>query len=94
MSFITTLSKELFDYERDETTGELLFFKFFELFIAGSAIHMAWDWGFYILRISDHGIAAGYCKLYRCIDLCFGNGASSLVIAGLVTLFCVLGIFP
>ena len=91
MSLISTLSKELFDYDREETTGELLFFKFFELFVGVSAIHMAWDWGFYILRISDIVLPLGIAN-YIDVSFLFGNG-SSLVVAGLVTLFVGLGFF-
>ncbi|MEM8486833.1 MAG: hypothetical protein AAF564_14870 [Bacteroidota bacterium] len=91
MSLISTISRELFDFEREETQGELVFFKLFELFIMGSAIHMAWDWGFYILRISDLVLPLGIANYFD-VSIFFGNGAS-LVIAGLIAILCVLGFF-
>lgn len=91
MSLISTLSQELFDYDREETTGEIVFFKLFELFIGVSAIHMAWDWGLYILRISDIVLPLGIAN-YIDVSFLFGNGLS-LGVAGLVTLFVALGFF-
>ncbi|MFK7846000.1 MAG: hypothetical protein AB8G77_11920 [Rhodothermales bacterium] len=91
MSLISTLSRELFDYEREETAGELLFFKIFELFIAVSTIHLAWSWGLYILRISDVVLPLGIA-IYIDVSFLFGNGLS-LVVAGLVTVFAALGFF-
>ncbi len=91
MSLISKISRELFDFEREETQGELVFFKLFELFIIGSTIHMAWDWGFYILRISDLVLPLGIAN-YVDVSVFFGNG-SSLVIAGLISIFCLLGFF-
>ena len=85
------MSRELFDYEREETAGELLFFKLFELFIAGSVIHMAWEWGRYILRISDVVLALGVAN-YIDVSFLFGNGLS-LLNAGLISLFVILGFF-
>ncbi len=91
MSLISTISRELFDYEREETAGELLFFKIFELFIVASTIHMAWEWGFYILRISDIVLELGIA-IYIDVSFLFGNGLS-LPVAGLISLFALLGFF-
>ncbi len=91
MSLISTLSKELFDYERKETAGELLFFKIFELYIVISTIHLAWEWGAYILRISDVVLELGIANYFD-VSVFFGNG-SSLVIAGLISVFTLLGFF-
>ena len=89
MTLISNLRRELFDYEREETAGEALFFRIFELFIIGSTIHMAWDWGFYILRISDIVLELGVA-IYIDVSFMFGNGLS-LVNAGLITVLVVLG---
>lgn len=89
MPVISKIAKELFDYERSETPGELLFFRLFELFIVYSAIAWVWKWGLYILRISDLVLPLGIAN-YVDVSVFFNNG-SSLVIAGLTTLFLLMG---
>ncbi len=91
MALISRLSQELFEYEREETSGEILFFKIFELYIVLSVIHLAWAWGLYVMRISDVVLPLGIAN-YIDVSIFFGNGAS-LVVAGLITIFAVLGYF-
>ncbi len=91
MSFLTTLSRELFDVRSQESPGHVVFFKLFELFIVGATINYAWSWGLYILRISDVVLPLGIAN-YIDVSLFFQNG-SSLAVAGLITLFCMLGFF-
>lgn len=62
------LFRNLFDFDRAQTTGELIFFKAFELFILLAASNLAWSWGFYILRISDVVLPLG---LARYVDVTF-----------------------
>ena len=88
-SLFSRLSRELFGDDREETAGEVLFFRIFELFIVASAIHMVWDWGFYIQRISDIVLPLGIAN-YIDVSFLFGNGLS-LVNAGLVTVLVFLG---
>ncbi len=47
------LLTNLFDFEREETLGELLFYRVFELVMTYWVLLFAWEWGFYILKISD-----------------------------------------
>lgn len=86
---IETLSHELFDTGRKQTAGDVLFFKLFELFVAASTVHMVWDWGFYILRISDIVLPLGIAQ-YIDVSFMFGNGLS-LVNAGVITLLILAG---
>ncbi|MBX2818904.1 MAG: hypothetical protein KTR29_04455 [Rhodothermaceae bacterium] len=91
MSLLSTLSRELFDYEREETTGEIIFFKLFELFVAYCTIQYAWAWGFYILRLSDVVLELGVA-IYIDANLFFGNGLA-MVVAGIITVCVLLGFF-
>ena len=91
MSLLSTLSRELFDYEREETTGEILFFKIFELFIAYCTVQYAWAWGLYIQRLSDVVLELGIAN-YLDASFFFGNGLS-LGIAAMITIGVFLGFF-
>ena len=91
MSLLSTLNRELFDYEREETTGEILFFKIFELFIAYCTIQYAWAWGFYILRLSDVVLELGVAN-YLDASLFFGNGLA-MIVASAITIGVLLGFF-
>ena len=91
MALFSSLSRELFDYEREETPGEILFFKLFELFIAYCTIQYAWAWAAYIERLSDVVLELGIA-IYIDPSIFFSNG-SSLVIAGLITVLVILGFF-
>jgi hypothetical protein len=81
----------LFGFDREETRGEILFFRIFELFIVASTIHLVWYWGIYILRISDIVLPLGIAN-YVDVSFMFGNGLS-LINAGLITVLVVLGFF-
>lgn len=62
------LPRNLFDFERPQTRGELIFFKVFELFILWAVVELAWSWGAYILRISDIVLPLG---IARYVDVSF-----------------------
>jgi uncharacterized membrane protein len=47
-SFLQRLGRELFGFDRPETTGDYLHFRVLELLLVGAAIHLCWTWGFYI----------------------------------------------
>ncbi len=51
--FLQNLAQNLFDYDKPETEGEVIFYKLFEAFIIGYVIHLTWYWGLYIERISE-----------------------------------------
>lgn len=83
------LWRNLFDFEREETRGEILFFRIFEAFVALGTLYLAWTWGFYILRISDVVLPLGIAQ-YVDVSFFFGN-TLPLVNAGLVTALVVVG---
>ncbi|NBC64272.1 MAG: hypothetical protein GVY07_01245 [Bacteroidetes bacterium] len=47
MSWTKKLADQLFEPGRDQTPGEVIFFKVFELFVLYYTIQFAWDWGIY-----------------------------------------------
>ncbi len=47
------LLRNLFDFERADTSGERLFFRIFEVVVLYFILSFAWEWGVYILKISD-----------------------------------------
>ena len=88
-TFFSKLSHELFGSDTEETAGEVLFFRIFELFIVGSTIHLAWEWGMYILRISDIVLPLGIAN-YIDVSFMFGNGLS-LINAAIISICIFLG---
>lgn len=62
------LRTNLFEFEKPQSTGELIFFKCFELFILLAVANLAWSWGYYILRISDVVLPLG---IARYVDVTF-----------------------
>ncbi|WP_445664855.1 hypothetical protein [Fodinibius sp. AD559] len=79
-----SLFKNLFTFNRPESFGVKLFLRIFELFTVSYTIIYAWEWGLYILRISDVVLPLGLAN-YIPIDIFFGN-AVPLINAGLLTL--------
>ncbi|MCY3738476.1 MAG: hypothetical protein OXG13_18885 [Gemmatimonadaceae bacterium] len=81
----------LFDFgrTRDETPGEALHFRIWELFIGFQAARYAWVWGWESLRITDVVLPLGIAR-YIDIGRLIG-GPLPLVNAGLLTALVVLG---
>lgn len=86
-----TLLKNLFDFEREETPGEVLFYRFFELVMTYWVLYFAWKWGFYILRIRDVVLPLGLAA-HVDVSFMFGHGLS-LVNAAAITGLMGLGLF-
>ena len=85
------LLKNLFEFDREPTAGEIIFFKAFELFVAYATLKLAWEWGFYTLRISDVVLPLG---IARYVDVSFMfDGVLPLVNAGLITACVAAGFF-
>jgi hypothetical protein len=85
------LLRNLFEFDKPQTNGELIFFKAFELFIVLGVTDLAWSWGFYILRISDVVLPLG---IARYVDVTFMfDHLLSLVNAALITGLAVAGFF-
>lgn len=85
------LSHNLFDFERPQTTGELIFFKGFELFLLLAVSNLAWSWGLYILRMSDVVLPLGVAR-YLDITFMFEHQLS-LINAAAVTGLMLAGYF-
>lgn len=85
------LLRNLFDFDRPQTTGELIFFKGFELFLLLAVSNLAWSWGFYVLRISDVVLPLGMAQ-YVDIRFMFDHQLS-LINASLITGLMLAGFF-
>jgi len=85
----TNLFDNLFEFDREETDGEIIFFRLFELFVVYFTIRLAWEWGQYIPRISDVVVPPGIANY---IDVSFMfESPLPLVNAGLITALAVVG---
>ena len=86
---IQKLLQNLFDFERQETVGEILFFRFFELFVVYFALIYAWEWGPYLSRLSDVVLPLGIAE-YIDISFMFENNLG-IVNAIVMTVMLALG---
>lgn len=83
------LLDNLFDFGREETAGEVIFFKVFELFVAAATIKLAWEWGLYTLRITDVVLPLG---MARYVDIRFMlDGVTPVANAGAISVLVVAG---
>lgn len=89
--FLQHLGDNLFGFGREETVGETLHFKAFELFTVGTMILWAWDWGFYIQTIKGVVMPLGLAN-HVDVSLTFDHGVS-LLNATVMTLGGLLGFF-
>ncbi|TVQ15172.1 MAG: hypothetical protein EA364_02890 [Balneolaceae bacterium] len=78
----------LFKFDRDETTGEMIHFKLFELYMVYHIIWTVWYWGMYTLRISDVVLPLGIAQ-YIDITFMYGNSLP-LVNAALISVLVFL----
>ncbi len=86
-----SLLRNLFDFEREETRGDVLFFRLFELFIVLGTLKLAWDWGLYTLRISDVVLPLG---IARYVDVSFMfDSPLPLINAVVISLLMLAGFF-
>lgn len=88
---MNSLLENLFEFEKRESIGVKLYLRIFEFYLACYTIVYAWDWGFYILRISDVVLPLGMAN-YLDVSLFFGNNLA-LVSAGLTSLLVVTALF-
>ena len=92
MKWTEKLGNQLFEPERDQTPGEVVLFKFFELFVVFYTIKFAWDWGIYTeLRNTEVVLSLGLAK-YVDISFFFSNQIA-LINAGIITILSVLSFF-
>jgi len=88
---MSSLLENLFEFKRPDSVGVKLYLKLFELFSVLYTLIYAWDWGFYILRISDVVLPLGLAN-YIDVEIFFGNSLP-LVIAGLMTIMSTVAFF-
>lgn len=86
-----SLLQNLFDFDREETRGDVLFFRFFELFIVLGTLKLAWDWGLYTLRISDIVLPLGIAR-YMDVSFMF-DSPLPLINAAVISLLMLAGFF-
>ena len=92
MKWYEKIGAQLFEPHRSISTGDLIFFKFFELFIAFYAIKYAWDWGVYAhLRNSEVVLPLGLAN-YIDVSFFFQNQLA-LILAGILTVATILAFF-
>ena len=83
------LMDNLFEFDRAESSGQIIFRKIFESFIVLGTMYLAWTWGQYTLRISDIVLPLG---LARYVDISFMHGNTlPLWNAGLISVLVLLG---
>lgn len=78
----------LFRFDRTQTTGELLHFKLFELYMVSHIIWTVWYWGLYTMRITDVVLPLGIAN-YIDITFMFGNWLP-LINASLISILVAL----
>lgn len=83
--------KQLFQADKPRTTGELWYFKLFELFVGAYVIKYAWDWAAYIPRNSEVVLPLGIAN-YIDISFMFGN-SWPVINAAFITLLCIFAFF-
>jgi hypothetical protein len=89
MTWYEKIGHQLFEPKRDQTPGELIFFKIFELFILIYTIKYAWEWGIYTqLRNTEVVLPLGVAN-YIDISLMF-EWNLALINAAVITLLAVI----
>ncbi len=84
-----SLAHHLFDSDREQTPGEALFFRLFELYIVGACVSFAWTWGSVIPRLGDVVEPLGMAH-YLDVSVAFGTPLA-LISAVLTTGLLALG---
>ena len=83
------LGNQLFEPDRDQTPGEVVFFKLFELFVVFYTIKFAWDWGIYTeLRNNEVVLSLGLAK-YIDVSIFFDNQLA-IINASFITLLSIM----
>lgn len=88
---MNSLLQNLFEFKRPDSIGVKLYLRLFELFSVCYTLIYAWDWGFYILRISDVVLPLGLAN-YIDVEIFFGNRLP-LISAGLISGLAVVAFF-
>lgn len=89
---IRTLSRELFDFDQEETVGQRWHFRLVELFLVVFTMQFCWEWGVYIQQnITEVMLPLGLAQ-YIDVSFMFDNYVA-LGNASLVSALLVLGFF-
>ena len=92
MTWIKSITRGLFEPERNTSPGELWFFKFFELFVVCYTIYFVWKWGWYTqLRNVEVVLTLGIAN-YIDVSLFFDHYLA-LINAAVITLLITLCFF-
>ena len=91
MSISGRLSKQLFEPAREETDGEILFFRLFEVFVMSYVIKLSWEWGYYMIKNSEVVLSLGAANYFD-VSFLFSHSLS-LINAGLITVIVILSFF-
>jgi len=92
MRWTDKLSYQLFEPNRIQTAGEVIFFKLFELFVIYYTILFAWEWGIYTeFRNTDVVLALGLAN-YIDISIFFDNYLA-IINAGFISILSIASFF-
>lgn len=92
MRWYERIGNQLFEPNRDVTPGELIFFKFFELFILFYTIKFSWSWGLYTkLHNSEVVLSLGLAN-YIDVSLLFDHNIPVIIaiLTSIVAIFSFL----
>lgn len=88
MKWAAEIGRQLFEPDREQTPGEVIFFRLFELFVAGYTIYFVWKWGFYTeLRNTEVVLPLGLANYFD-VSLLFSHNIT-LINAAIITLLLI-----
>jgi len=89
MTWYEKIGNQLFEPGRDQTPGEVVFFKLFELFVVFYTIKFAWEWGIYTeMRNIEVVLPLGLAK-YIDVSVFFDNQLA-VINAAFITLISIM----
>ncbi len=92
MRWTDKLSFQLFEPDRDQTPGEVIFFKIFELFVIYYTIRFAWEWGIYTeFRNTEVVLTLGLANYFD-VSVFFNNYLA-IINAGFITILSIASYF-
>ncbi|MBX7151659.1 hypothetical protein K1X84_08460 [bacterium] len=83
--------EKIVESKKTETSGDVIFFRIFELFVLYYIVKFAWEWGLYTMRLGDVALPLGLAN-YIDIRFMYGN-ILPLANAVLITLFGIIAFF-
>ncbi len=91
MSRLQRFADTLFEFDRADSPGGILFFKLYEFFLAAFSVQLAWKWAFETAPLREVVLQLGLARYFDA-RLFYGS-ALPLWVAGVVTVLVVLGFF-